>query len=94
MIEIDLLILLWEVELAVDIDENKMGSKLKVPKEVKAAKKKEVRQTPHRNPTAQIWQENELLICNALWETTLSIDFWFIVSISVSLSFSTILISN
>jgi len=31
-----------------------MGSKLKVPKEVKAAKKKEVRQTPHRNPTAQI----------------------------------------
>lgn len=84
MVEIDLLKLWWEVELVVDIDENKMGPKLKAPKEVKAAKKNEVRQTPHRNPTAQIWQENELLICNVLCETTLSIDFWFFASISLS----------
>lgn len=77
-----LLILLWEVELSsIDMDENKMGPKWKVPKEVKAAKKREVKQTPDRNPTTQIWHENELPICSALWETTLSIDFWFNASI-------------
>lgn len=74
--------MLWDVELwSIDIDENKTGPKWKVPKEVKAARNREVKQTPERNPTTQIWQENELPICSALWETTLSIDFWFNASI-------------
>lgn len=38
------------------------------------ARNKEVRQTPERKPSTQIWQGNELPICRALCETTLSRD--------------------
>lgn len=86
--EINLLGLIWEVEfpdeLGIDDNvENERGPNWKVAKEVKAAINKEVRQTPQRNPTTQIWHGNELPICKAFCETTLSIDFWFCASISL-----------
>lgn len=37
-----------------EIDENERPPYSKVPKEVSAARKREVRQTPHRKPTTQI----------------------------------------
>lgn len=55
--------------------ENEIPLKSKLPKEVRAARNKEARQTPQRNPTTQIWHGNELPICRALCETTLSRDF-------------------
>ena len=86
--EIDSLISLGKVEfpdelLAIDMVENKMGLNWKEPKEVRAAMNREVRHTPQRNPTTQIWQGNEFPICKAFWETTLSKDFWFSGSISL-----------
>lgn len=55
--------------------ENEIPLNSKLPKEVRAARNKEVRQTPQRNPTTQIWHGNELPICRALCDTTLSRDF-------------------
>lgn len=86
--EIDSLISLGKVEfpdelLAIDMVENKMGLNWKEPKEVRAAMNREVRHTPQRNPTTQIWQGNEFPICKAFWETTLSKDLWFSGSISL-----------
>jgi hypothetical protein len=61
--------------------ENETPPNVEVPSEVRAAKKSVVRQTPQRKPTTQIWHGYELPICSALCETTLSMDFWFEVSI-------------
>lgn len=56
---------------------NEIPPSSKVPSDVRAARNREVRQTPQRKPTTQIWHENELPICKAFCETTLSRDFWF-----------------
>jgi hypothetical protein len=61
--------------------ENESPPNSKEPKEVRAARKREVRQTPQRKPTTQIWQGKELPICRAFCETTLSKYFLFDVSI-------------
>lgn len=83
--EFDLLIMLGEVELDVEIPDEKAEKERppnwKAPNEVRAARNKEVRQTPQRNPTTQIRHGNELPICIALCETTLSRDLWFKASI-------------
>lgn len=55
--------------------ENEIPPNAKVPGEVRAARKNVARQTPQRKPTTQIWHGNELPICSALCETTLSMDF-------------------
>lgn len=52
-----------------------MPAKEAAPKEVRAARKREAKQTPQMNPTTQIWHGKELLITKAFWETTLSKDF-------------------
>lgn len=56
--EIDSLMLLLRSEfqdkLSIDMVENENRSSCKVPKEVRAAKMKEARQTSQRNPTTQI----------------------------------------
>lgn len=62
-------------EFPIEMDENEIPPNSKVPNEVRAARIKEVRQTPQRKPTTQIWQGNELPICRALCDTTLSIYF-------------------
>jgi len=64
-------------EFPREMEENEMPPNSKVPSEVRAAKNKEVRQTPLRKPTTQIWHGNELPICKAFCDTTLSRDFWF-----------------
>lgn len=46
-------------------------------KEVRAARKREVRHTPHRNPITHIWHDNEFPICRAFNDTILSKDFPF-----------------
>ncbi|KAL4576641.1 hypothetical protein LXL04_012738 [Taraxacum kok-saghyz] len=50
---------------------------VELSKEVRAARKREVRHTPHRNPITQILHENEFPICRAFNETILSNDFPF-----------------
>jgi len=58
----------------------------KLPKLPRIAKTKETIQSPQKSATAHIWHGNELLICSALWETTLSrgvVDLWFNGSISL-----------
>jgi hypothetical protein len=53
-------------------------AKWKVPKEVRVAKIKEAIHNPQRNPITHIWHGNELLICKAFWETTLSrVNLWW-----------------
>lgn len=56
--EINSLMLLLRSEfqdkLSIDMVENENRSSCKVPKEVRAAKMKEARQTSQRNPTTQI----------------------------------------
>lgn len=50
------------------------------------AKIKETIQSPQKSATTHIWHVKELLICSALWETTLSrgvVDLWFNGSISL-----------
>jgi len=51
------------------------------PKEVSPARNREVRQTPHRKPTTQIWQGNELLIAKAFCDKTFCRPFCSSVSI-------------
>ena len=80
--------------------ENEKRPTSKVPKEVRAAKIKEARQTPQRNPTTQTTHGNELPNCRALCETALSKDFWFNGSIFTfsyefaQKSFSTLFVKN
>ena len=71
-------------EFPREMEENEMPPNSKVPSEVRAAKNKEVRQTPLRKPTTQIWHGNELPICKAFCDTTLSRDFWFNGSVFIS----------
>ena len=64
-----------------DLVDNENPPNSKEPNEVRAARNKEVRQTPQRKPTTQIWHGNELPICKALCESTFSRDFWLDISI-------------
>lgn len=62
-------------EFPSEMAENEIPLNSKVPIEVRAARNKEVRQTPQRKPTTQIWHGKELPICRALCDTTFSRDF-------------------
>ena len=64
-------------EPPTEMAENEIPPNSKEPKEVRTARNREVRQTPQRKPTTQIWQEMELPICKAFCETTLSKYFLF-----------------
>lgn len=74
--ETDLLIVELRSELNDKLSIEKWEN-WKLAMEVRVAIMKEAIQIPERNPTTHIWHGNELLICMALWETTLSSDLWF-----------------
>lgn len=70
-------------EAPIEMAENEIPPNSKEPNEVRAARNREVRQTPQRKPTTQIWQENELPIFKAFCETILSRDLRYSGSISL-----------
>lgn len=55
----------FPAETPSEMVENESPPNSKVPNEVRVARNREVRPTPHRKPTTQIWHGNELPICKA-----------------------------
>lgn len=69
----------YNLPVSIDIDEPEFElenceNEAVIPKEVNAARNREVKQIPDRKPITQTWHGNEVLINNALCETTLSRD--------------------